>query len=170
MFIGHSFGDRLAVYIAANHPELVEKLVLTDAAGVENRNTLKLKLLKNISKLFKASETSHSPYPIRAISRTTKRLLFSFTASKDYRNASPTMRETLKKVVELNLSSLLPSISSETLILWGEHDNVTLLKDAQLMKKLIPDSKLEIIPEAEHNPHLTHTEEWTNHVLKFLKS
>ncbi len=39
--INHSFGGRVSILLAAKYPELVGKIVFTDAAGVKPRRTLK---------------------------------------------------------------------------------------------------------------------------------
>ena len=39
--VGHSFGGRVAIYIAAKYPEKVEKLVLVDSAGIKPRRDRK---------------------------------------------------------------------------------------------------------------------------------
>lgn len=164
-FVGHSFGGRVSIYIASTHPELVDTLILTDSAGVENRNTPKLVLVRVLSKIFKALDTLHFVSPF---SKMLRRTLWKFTASPDYSKANPMMREILKRVVDLNLTPYLSSISARVLIMWGDMDKVTTLDEAKTLNRGIRNSKLILIKGAGHNAHLTNTQEWLNHVIPFL--
>ena len=77
----------------------------------------------------------------------------SFIGSHDYRKSGP-MRETLVKVLAEDSEPLLPKISCRTLLIWGEKDTITPIADGQLMQLLIANATLEIIPNADHDPHL----------------
>jgi pimeloyl-ACP methyl ester carboxylesterase len=163
--VGHSFGGRISIYIASMSPELVYRLILTDSAGVENRNTPKLILVRIISKMFKTAELIPL---VRNISRPLRSLVWRFTASPDYSKADPMMREILKKAVELNLTSYLKNIKAKTLVIWGDMDKVTLLSEARTLNRGITNSQLVLIQGAGHNAHLTHTGEWLEKVMNFL--
>jgi len=39
--IGHSFGGKVSILTAVNHPERVERLVLIDSAGIRPKRSLK---------------------------------------------------------------------------------------------------------------------------------
>ena len=39
--IGHSFGGRVIIYLASKYPEIFNKIVLTDAAGIKPKMTFK---------------------------------------------------------------------------------------------------------------------------------
>lgn len=62
--------------------------------------------------------------------------------SSDYNNASEMMRRTLSKIVNEDLKSVMPSIKAPTLLIWGENDTATPLRDAKIMERLIPDAGL----------------------------
>ena len=65
----------------------------------------------------------------------------------------------------MNAKNYLKSIESETLIIWGEKDIDTPLKDAYKINKLIKDSALIIYPNAPHFSYLTYPE-LTNKIIK----
>ena len=167
ILVGHSFGGRLSIYIASTRPELVDRLILTDAAGVENRHTPKLMLVNIFSKMYRIGD---GILGVKFLSRAVRKVVWKYTASPDYSNASPMMREILKKVVDLNLESHLQKISAKTFILWGDKDNVTPLRDAKILKRGIKNSELTLIGGAGHNAHITHAQEWLTSVLSFLSS
>ena len=62
--------------------------------------------------------------------------------SSDYSSASPMMRAILSKVVNEDLTGVMPGISCPTLLIWGANDTATPLSDAKTMEKLIPDAGL----------------------------
>lgn len=162
--VGHSFGGRLAIYISAKHPELVEKLILTNAAGLNLESQgmhinliVVSKALSNLEKVFGPLTT------LRNIGR-------NLLGSEGYKKVSPVMQEIMKRVVNLDLRSCLGSITSKTLIVWGDEDKVTPLEMAKILNTYIAGSKLVIIPGAEHNPHFTHSSEWNEEVLAFLQN
>ena len=49
--IAHSFGGRIAIVLAAKHPEKVNKLILVDSAGIKPRRTLKYHVRVSIAKI-----------------------------------------------------------------------------------------------------------------------
>ena len=70
--------------------------------------------------------------------------------SADYNAASPLMRQCLVKVVNEDLTSLIPNIDVPTLLVWGQSDDAVPLSDGQLMEKLIPDAGLVVFEGCGH--------------------
>ena len=60
------------------------------------------------------------------------------------------MQKTFIKIVNEDLTNYLSNIDEETLIIWGEQDNETPLKDAKIMNNLIKNSGLITINNAHH--------------------
>lgn len=145
VLIGHSFGGRMAINYASSHT--VAKVILVDAAGIKPRRSLKyyikvysFKFSKKLAFLFLGKERGELfVNKLRAKS-----------GSSDYSSASPMMRRILSRTVNEDLHHCLPKIQAPTLLIWGERDTATPLKDAKLMEKLIPDAGLVSYPEAGH--------------------
>ena len=70
--------------------------------------------------------------------------------SSDYAAASPRMRAIMSRVVNEDLSDCLAKIKAPTLLIWGEKDTATPMRDARKMERLIPDAGLVSYPEAGH--------------------
>lgn len=135
MLIGHSFGGQTAVQFATTHPEKTEKLVLVAAAAVRHEPGLKAKTSASIAGIL--------PKPVK------KALSFARPRS-DYGKAQGIMKDIMKKVIRQDVSLQLPKITMPTLIIWGDEDKETPVRDAYVMEELIPNSKLEIIPGGKH--------------------
>jgi len=90
--------------------------------------------------------------------------------SEDYRASSGTLRATLVRLVNEDLTSLLSRIRSPALLIWGEHDADTPLDDARVMERLIPDSGLVVFKGAGHYSYLDQPARFVRIVDVFLRS
>lgn len=111
--VGHSFGGRIAVRLAARHPELVSALVLTGAPLVRLGTPTKPKLSYRIAKwLNRVGVVSDSAMETRRRS----------AGSADYNAAAGVMRDIMVKTVNENYDSDLARITAPTSMVWGEND------------------------------------------------
>lgn len=140
ILIGHSYGARIIIKLLnrPNLPFAVPKIVLMNAAGIRPRRGLKYYV-----KVYSYKALKHLIPPLAEKMRLR-------TGSSDYRGASPVMRRTLINSVNEDLTRLLPGISPPTLLVWGENDTATPLKDGQKMERLIPDAGLVILKDSGH--------------------
>ena len=145
ILLGHSFGGRVGLLYSSRND--VEKLILVDAAGVKPLRTLKyyfkvysFKAAKHISRLLLGKK--------RAEARSER--MRKARASADYAAASPRMRAILSKVVNEDLKHVMPAIKAPTLLIWGENDTATPMRDARIMEKRIPDAGLVSFPGCGH--------------------
>ena len=124
IFVGHSFGGRVCLELASNYPQLVNKIVLVDSAGLKPRRGLKYYIKVGLHKFLR------------------KIGLKGLKGSADFRVLSPIMRETFKKVVNYDQTSLLTSIKCPTAIFWGDSDRDTPAYMARKLNKDIADSSI----------------------------
>ncbi len=146
--IGHSHGGRISILLAANYPEIVDKVVLIDSAGLIPKRRLKY--------YFKVYSFKIAKKCYRLVNRKQDALdkFYRRFGSEDYQNASGVMRQTMVKVVNDTLLSHLKQIQSPTLLIWGENDDATPLYMAKHMEKEIQDSGLVVIKNAGHYSYL----------------
>ena len=78
------------------------------------------------------------------------------------------MRAILSKVVNEDLTHLLPKIKAPALLFWGNLDTATPLSDAKTMEKLIPDAGLVTVAGAGHYAFLENTPLFLRVVESFL--
>jgi pimeloyl-ACP methyl ester carboxylesterase len=55
------------------------------------------------------------------------------------------------------------------LIIWGENDTWVPIENGHKWNKILPNSRLEIIPDSGHNPMETHVEEFNRLILDFFE-
>ena len=80
------------------------------------------------------------------------------------------MRSTMSVSINDDLRHLMPSIEAPTLLMWGELDTATPLRDARIMDKLIPDTGLVVFPGAGHFSFLDEPARFAAVLASFLSS
>jgi pimeloyl-ACP methyl ester carboxylesterase len=160
-FIGHSFGAKVALYLAATHPGLVDKLVLVGSPGLRLPPSLQARAKRLLSKGGRAVGALGAP------GRKLRDGLYSRIASEDYKHAGP-LRPILVKVVNEDLSSMLGRVASPTLLVWGTEDDAVPLSHAKRMEALIPDAGLVSFEGAGHFAYLDEPERFCRVVRSFF--
>lgn len=111
--LGHSFGGRVAVCLAARHPDLVDRLVLTGVPLLRRPGTGKPPLGYRILRLG---------HRLRVVSDQRMEAIRRSRGSADYRAASGIMREVLVKTVNESYEDELGSITCSVELIWGSED------------------------------------------------
>lgn len=161
ILIGHSNGGRIALSFVEKYPDLVEKLILIDSAGIyHNELPIRFKRLvfKNLAKIGKKFTNSE----------TLKKFIYKLAREGDYKNATVAQRQTMLNLIHTDLTPILSKIKVPALIIWGEKDSVTPLSDGKLIQKLIKNSYLNIINKARHSPQFTHPKEVVKIINEYI--
>jgi pimeloyl-ACP methyl ester carboxylesterase len=164
--IGHSFGGRVAIKLASQWPEYVDKLVLTDSAGILPPRPLLYRLRAGRYKVVK--RFANAPWTPSVVSRWAASWMRS-QGSSDYQQTTGTVRTSFIRVVNEDLRDLLPTIKAPTLLIWGDHDEDTPLSDGQLMETLIPDAGLVVFKDAGHYAYLEQSARFCHIVRTFFR-
>lgn len=162
VLIGHSFGGRISIVLGAKG--IAGKLILVNSAGVPSKKSL---IYYCKVYFYKSAKFCLKILPAQLQARLLERLQQKF-GSSDYRNAAPLLRQILVKVVNEDLSPLLPQIKVPTLLMWGDSDQTTPLYQAKIMEKRIPDSGLVVLKNAGHYCYLDKPQEFYTIVNHFL--
>lgn len=152
--VGHSMGAEISIHLAARQPERVRRLVLVAAAGIprELSATAAARLATELARL-------------RAWGRRT----FVATIAADSLRAGPfTLYRTLRHLLADDVRPLLPFVSQPTLIVWGEHDPVTPVRDAHVLRNALPRARLFVVAGAAHNVMADRPDEFVRVVRDFL--
>ncbi|MBQ2046954.1 MAG: alpha/beta hydrolase [Muribaculaceae bacterium] len=164
ILLGHSFGGRVGILYSSRNK--VKRLILVDAAGVKPKRSLiyyikvySFKLAKKVAPLIMGKEKG-----AKFIDK-----MRGKNGSSDYNDASPMMRSILSKVVNEDLQYCMPNISAPTLLVWGEEDTATPMRDAKIMEKLIPNAGLVSFPGCGHYSFLENPVQFAAVLRYFLK-
>ncbi len=161
--LGQSFGGRVAVKLAAKHPQKIKKLILVDAAGIKPKKTAGKKLCNSLAKIFKKFEW------LPGYNLFKKAFYCIILKKTDYLEAKGTKKGSYLKVIEEDLTPYLEKIDVETLVVWGKKDKITPLKDAYLMNRKIKNSKLKLI-DCGHRPHRELPDILTKTIIEFIEN
>lgn len=153
LLVGHSFGGRIAVCLAASKPDQVGPLVLTGVPllrpAATRRTPLAHRLVRALNRIGVVSD--------ERLEMEKKR-----RGSADYRAASGVMRDILVKVVNEEYPGQLAAIRSPVVLLWGEDDTEVPLSVARAAHDIIVrsggSSRLETVPGVGH--HLPLSAPW----------
>lgn len=140
ILIGHSFGGRIAIIYSSRYS--VEKLVLLGAPCIrkEEKISFKVKVLKALKKV-----------PVlKGLEGFAKKHI----GSRDYRSASPVMRQILVNTVNEDLSDCARKIICPTLLIWGSNDTEAPLDDAKELENIISDAGLIVYENGSHYTYL----------------
>ncbi len=165
VLLGHSFGGRVGILYSSRNP--VSRLILVDAAGIKPRRTLKY-----YWKVYTFKAIKRMMYLVFGRDEAERRLdrRRAKAGSSDYAGASPMMRRILSKVVNEDLTDRLHLIKAPTLLIWGENDTATPIKDARKMEKLIPDAGLVSFPGCGHYSFLDNPVQFAAVLRSFLST
>lgn len=158
--IGHSFGGRVAIRLAAEHPELVKRLVLADSAGFkmpQAKKTLLNAAAKLVRPLFRLSGLQG-----------VRKKIYESLGAEDYL-ATPQLQRTFVRVINEDLSAEMQKIACPTLIVYGEADTATPPEFGRRMQSLIAGSRLEILSSAGHYSFLDQPEKFSQLISQFIE-
>ena len=160
--IAHSFGGRVALYLAANEPQVVNRLVLTGCAGLKKPQTEEQKKRSEAYQKKKKTLQGLAKLPlVGGIAEKSLKALQWKYGSADYNALDDEMKKTFVKVISEDLRPLLPKINASTLLIWGENDQDTPLWMGQAMEQEIPDAGLVIF---ENDDHFAYLRQWPRFV------
>lgn len=160
-FVGHSFGAKTSLYLAASVAGLVDKLVVVGSPGLRSAPAARVRLKRIAGRAARTAGRLGSP------GRALRQAIYDRIASDDYKQAGP-MRPILVKVVNEDFASLLPQVASSTLLVWGTEDDAVPAAHARIMEGLIPDAGVVLFEGAGHFAYLDQPERFCRIVSHFL--
>lgn len=150
ILMGHSFGGRISICYSATHK--VEKLCLFGSPCIRKQTelTTKEKLLKRLKRLPGMGQIAE--------------VAKQYIGSRDYKAASPMMRNILVNVINQDLSNYAKRIDVPTLLIWGENDTEAPVEEARELEQIMIDAGLIILP-GTHYAYLENLNQ-VNRILK----
>lgn len=167
ILIGHSNGGRMIINAVGRKIVKPNKIILIDSAGLKPKRKLSYYLKVAF---YKTGKFFLNLLPNTKKIKTFKEKLRNKVGSSDYQSSSNVLKETMKLILNEDLSELLPKISVPTLLFWGTLDNATPISDGRKMAELIPDSGLIEYPGSSHFSYLENLNNFNSVVNEFLKN
>ena len=167
--LGHSLGGWIGAAFALQFPHRVDKLVLSDAAGID-AGSVPLPIDLNVSTRRNMREVLEFMFhDRRMVSDALVDLAYSLHLE---RNDGYTIRSVLDTLADPRekLDGKLGGLRVPTLLLWGEDDAVTPLAMAHAYQRLIAGATLQVIPQCGHLPPLEKPGEFARAVTEFLRA
>ena len=150
--VGLSQGGAIALQFAIDNAEMVNKLVLIDAAGLGAKvsfwpliGTIWMNSFpSSIANRFNSRYILHKP-----INRDPNHSSYSIAVLK-YKGGKNAFKQGRGTAVSKIPEELLKQIENETLIIWGKDDKLFPVEYGEAAAKIIPNAKLHIIQNAGH--------------------
>jgi pimeloyl-ACP methyl ester carboxylesterase len=148
IWVGHSFGSRVGLRLAAQHPDLVDGLFLIATPGLPPRRSLPERAARAMRRwTFRGLRSLTPEGPAR------ERLRQRF-GSADYRNAGD-LRPIFIKTVSENLGPVAQQVRCPAVLVYGEGDTETPPDIGVRLHELMPQSELAILRGLDHWTVLT---------------
>ncbi|MDD5591071.1 MAG: alpha/beta hydrolase [Dehalococcoidales bacterium] len=182
--IGHSFGGAIAVSVAANFPEKVDKLVLESCFGLSND----ISLLHNLCSMPVMGSVDSTEPAVRSalehrvrmefynpdfVAREIAGMSYRFMQMKEARRVILNIMHNWVGVnglkPEVVMTDKLQMIKSPTLFIHCEQDRIHPVNLSQKAYRLIPKSSLKVFNECGHCPHIEKAAQFNEEVLAFLE-
>ncbi|HEY6230999.1 MAG TPA: alpha/beta hydrolase [Pyrinomonadaceae bacterium] len=181
ILVGSSYGAAVAVTIALDHPEVVEKLVLVGA--VNNNKPTRYMLMR----LFGSPIIGDILSPLLVGSRRLLRLRMKRVYDRhawelderrvearhlplSTRNAHRAIIRTVRRWDADRVSRDAHLLTQPTLLLWGDTDREVPLEDGERLHEAIPGSRLIVFRDCGHLPHEEYPQLFTKLVLEFCEA
>jgi len=153
--VGHSMGGQISIHCAAGQPGRISRLVLAAPAGIPRDLSL-----RNLPRL------ALGLLPPRVWGRPG----FMPTILMDALRAGPvTLWTALRHILADDVRGLLPGISRPTLLIWGDRDPLVPPEHGPIMRELLADAELVMIPGAAHNVMVDRPGDFNSVLLDFLE-
>ncbi|MDO8362763.1 MAG: alpha/beta fold hydrolase, partial [Actinomycetota bacterium] len=183
--VGHSFGGGVAMQLAYQHPELCDRLVLVGSGGLGREVSWLLRsvtlpgaehLMPLMFPRVVADLGTSAGHLLSGLGLKAPRLAEmwrSYASLAGAQNRKAFVR-TIRTVIEPGgqtvsaLDRLYLAAHVPTLVVWGDRDDIIPVQHAHIAHEAIPGSRLVILDDVGHFPHLEAPEQFLATLTDFL--
>lgn len=180
--MGQSMGGGVAIKLAVDHPERVDKLILVDAAGMPNRLPLSGKLVKTfpaIGRFMYGLNTDAirkqglADYFILDKAMISQTYFDDVTRFHKIEGTTDVFASILQRDFFYTLHDEIEQLGrmgKRILIVWGKEDKGNPLELGYGMRTLLPGSTMIVMEHTRHVPNSERPEEFNRYAIDFLCS
>lgn len=162
--LGHSLGATLSLMCAARFPASIERLVLIGAAASFTPSFKRPGGHETITpEMIAETNRRAAPYFF-----TTRHPEVQETILAGWQAMPPRMHEFMNRIKHPDLYPILDQIRQPVLLICGDADKITPLEKSVELNRLLPDSRLLVIPRAGHFVFLEEEQKITAPIISFL--
>ena len=169
--VGLSQGGAIALQFTIDNPDMVDKLILVDSAGLGAKVSfwaLIGTIWMNNFPSFQANRFN-SPFILhKPTNRDPNHSLYSIAVLKEKGGKNAFRQGRGSAVTKISIE-LLQQIKNETLIIWGENDKLFPIEYGEMATKFISNSKFHSIQNAGHLPLMDQPAIFNKTLMDFLK-
>ncbi|XP_043706991.1 uncharacterized hydrolase YugF isoform X2 [Telopea speciosissima] len=175
ILVGPSLGAAVAIDFAVNHSEAVKQLVLIDASVYTKGTGDQTKLPRIVSY---AGVSLLKSIPLRMYATLLCFNNISFTTSLDWTKVGrlhcllPWWKDATVGFMNTggyDVISLIEQVKQETLIIWGEDDQIISSKLAVRLQCELPNAIVRQIPDCGHIPHVEKPDPVAKLIVDFIR-
>ncbi len=179
--VGNSMGGFVGAEVAIQFPRRVDQLVLVSAAGITSADLAHAPIM-TLGRVASAI-TAHTAAQDRQLATRPKarHLALQLVARHPSRlkadlayegflkgTGKPGFTEALRASLDYDFRDRLPEIGVPTLIVWGQHDSIIPVKDANEFERLIPDSRKVVMKDTGHISMAERPQTFNDLMMQFL--
>lgn len=154
ILIGHSFGGRVSVKFASRN-KVKKVILLSPALRGHDKKGFKTKIFKILKKV--------------PVIKNLEGWAKNHMGSRDYKAASPMMKQVLVRVVNEDLSNDAKKIKSPVILIYGDMDSEVPEEDTKEYERLIEDCGLILYEGCTHYAYLERLNQTINIIRNFIK-
>ena len=154
ILVGHSFGGRVSVKFASRC-EVEKVILLSPALRGHDKKGLKTKILKFLKKV--------------PVIKNLEGWAKNHIGSRDYKAASPIMKQVLVETVNEDLSEDAKKIKAPTILIYGDYDSEVPTEDTLEYERLIKDCGLILYEGCTHFAYLERLNQTINIINNFIR-
>lgn len=165
--VGHSLGGWIAAELAVRNTNLVATVTLIASAGIHVEGSPQTDLFELTPEAIASRLFADPALAAR---------MLATRPEEDERNRQAKNARTFarlcpqRRLYDPQLPNELHRIDRPTLILWGDQDNIIPPEHGQMLHTLIPGSRLEMIEDCGHLPHIEKTGPTVAAITRFIEA
>jgi pimeloyl-ACP methyl ester carboxylesterase len=143
--LAHSFGARVAVLLARRNPHMINKMVLTGAAGLRPKFSLRVAFKIRMYKVFKIGR-----------------------GSVEYQKLTPSGKRTFQNIINRDLAPEITRLKTPTALIYGKNDKSTPIYMAKRWTRLQKGAMLHLYARCGHFAFIDCPDRFTHDALNYF--